>query len=79
MQDWNYLRTNCFELTFELTCVKFPNETQLRSLWEENKYPLMYFIKQIHRYFRRMRNWLDKTVVEKVASCSSLPGHRLCL
>ncbi|VDO82796.1 unnamed protein product [Heligmosomoides polygyrus] len=49
MQDWNYLRTNCFELTFELTCVKFPNETQLRSLWEENKYPLMYFIKQIHR------------------------------
>ncbi|KAK6032221.1 hypothetical protein OSTOST_01610 [Ostertagia ostertagi] len=48
MQDWNYLHTNCFELTIELNCVKYPPRSELKALWDENKYPLLYFIKQIH-------------------------------
>ncbi|KAK5984914.1 Carboxypeptidase N catalytic chain [Trichostrongylus colubriformis] len=48
MQDWNYLHTNCFELTIELNCVKYPPKSELKVLWDENKYPLLYFIKQIH-------------------------------
>ncbi|KAK6054194.1 zinc carboxypeptidase [Cooperia oncophora] len=49
MQDWNYLHTNCFELTIELNCVKYPPRSELKTLWDENKYPLLYFIKQIHK------------------------------
>uniref|UniRef100_A0A158QNF8 Peptidase_M14 domain-containing protein n=1 Tax=Haemonchus placei TaxID=6290 RepID=A0A158QNF8_HAEPC len=49
MQDWNYLHTNCFELTIELNCVKYPPRNELKALWDENKYPLLYFIEQIHK------------------------------
>ena len=47
MQDWNYLNTNCFEITLELGCVKFPFEDQLPRIWEENKDALMAYLKQV--------------------------------
>uniref|UniRef100_A0A8R1I647 Peptidase_M14 domain-containing protein n=1 Tax=Caenorhabditis japonica TaxID=281687 RepID=A0A8R1I647_CAEJA len=48
MQDWNYLNTNCFELTVEINCEKFPQSKKLRFLWEENKYALLNYINLIH-------------------------------
>lgn len=48
MQDWNYLNTNCFEVTVEMNCEKFPQTKKLRYLWEENKYALLKFIDLIH-------------------------------
>ncbi|CAI2357868.1 unnamed protein product [Caenorhabditis sp. 36 PRJEB53466] len=48
MQDWNYLNTNCFEVTVEMNCEKFPHTKKLRYLWEENKYALLHFINLIH-------------------------------
>ena len=50
MQDWNYLHTNCFELTMEISCNKFPPEKELRHFWQANKYSLLVFMAQVrHR------------------------------
>jgi len=48
MQDFNYLATNCFEVTLELNCEKFPDASQLPTLWEDNKDALINFIWQSH-------------------------------
>ncbi|XP_053130971.1 carboxypeptidase D [Hemicordylus capensis] len=49
MQDWNYLKTNCFEVTIELGCVKYPKAEELPKYWEQNRRSLLQFIKQVHR------------------------------
>ncbi|KAM3615949.1 uncharacterized protein V6R79_010114 [Siganus canaliculatus] len=48
MQDWNYLNTNCFEVTIELGCVKYPLATELPAYWEQNRRALLQFIHQVH-------------------------------
>ncbi|ESO01677.1 hypothetical protein HELRODRAFT_112638 [Helobdella robusta] len=48
MQDFNYLGTNCFELTFELSCNKFPKESDLPKFWQDNKEAMVDFIWQTH-------------------------------
>nr|XP_060612855.1 carboxypeptidase D [Anolis sagrei ordinatus] len=48
MQDWNYLNTNCFEVTIELGCVKYPRAKDLPLYWEQNRRSLLQFIKQVH-------------------------------
>lgn len=47
MQDWNYLNTNCFEVTIELGCVKYPNATELPKYWEQNRRALVQFLHQV--------------------------------
>ncbi|XP_053562111.1 carboxypeptidase D [Bombina bombina] len=49
MQDWNYLNTNCFEVTIELGCVKYPVAAELPSYWKNNHRSLLQFIKQVHK------------------------------
>uniref|UniRef100_F1LPC6 Carboxypeptidase D n=2 Tax=Rattus norvegicus TaxID=10116 RepID=F1LPC6_RAT len=49
MQDWNYLQTNCFEVTIELGCVKYPFEKELPKYWEQNRRSLIQFMKQVHQ------------------------------
>ncbi|XP_048836679.1 carboxypeptidase D [Brienomyrus brachyistius] len=49
MQDWNYVNTNCFEVTIELGCVKYPSAAELPTYWEENRRSLLQFIHQVHR------------------------------
>ncbi|KAJ0063478.1 hypothetical protein NL108_002695, partial [Boleophthalmus pectinirostris] len=48
MQDWNYLHTNCFEVTIELGCVKYPWAKDLPGYWEQNRRALLKFIHQVH-------------------------------
>ncbi|CAG0916018.1 unnamed protein product [Notodromas monacha] len=48
MQDFNYKWSNCFEVTVELTCCKFPRETTLAKEWEMNKRSMMNYIQQVH-------------------------------
>lgn len=47
MQDWNYLQTNCFEVTIELGCVKYPLAKELPTYWEQNRRSLLSFIQQV--------------------------------
>uniref|UniRef100_A0A665UQD4 Peptidase M14 domain-containing protein n=1 Tax=Echeneis naucrates TaxID=173247 RepID=A0A665UQD4_ECHNA len=48
MQDWNYLNTNCFEVTIELGCIKYPMANDLPKYWEQNRKALLHFIHQVH-------------------------------
>uniref|UniRef100_A0A8C5H4J4 Peptidase M14 domain-containing protein n=1 Tax=Gouania willdenowi TaxID=441366 RepID=A0A8C5H4J4_GOUWI len=48
MQDWNYVNTNCFEVTIELGCYKFPKAQDLPQYWEQNRRALLQFIHQVH-------------------------------
>lgn len=47
MSDFNYLHSNCFEITVELGCVKFPPEEALYTLWQHNKEPLLNFMETV--------------------------------
>ncbi|KAK6323142.1 carboxypeptidase Z-like [Coregonus clupeaformis] len=49
MQDFNYLHTNCFEVTVELGCDKFPAEGELYTGWKDNKEALLTFMESVHR------------------------------
>lgn len=47
MQDYNYVSSNCFEITVEQGCKKFPPVADLPKYWEENKNPLLAFLDQV--------------------------------
>lgn len=49
MQDWNYLNTNCFEITVELGCDKYPELDELPKYWNENRIALVDFIFEVHK------------------------------
>ncbi|XP_056135887.1 carboxypeptidase Z isoform X2 [Lampris incognitus] len=49
MSDFNYLHTNCLEITVELGCDKFPSEPELYPEWKRNKEALLSFMESVHR------------------------------
>lgn len=49
MQDYNYLHTNCFEITLELGCFKYPYAKDLEKYWRENRRAIFAFIEEVHR------------------------------
>lgn len=49
MQDYNYLNSNCFEITIEQGCTKFPYARSLPDIWESNKAALLAYINEVHR------------------------------
>lgn len=51
MQDYNYAFTNCFDITLELGCRKFPKDEYLLQFWEQNKDPMILFMMQVCFYY----------------------------
>ncbi|XP_038696670.1 carboxypeptidase SOL1 isoform X2 [Tripterygium wilfordii] len=41
MQDWNYIHAGCFELTLEISDNKWPNASELTTIWDYNKMSLL--------------------------------------
>ena len=52
MQDFNYVRTNCFEITLELSCCKYAPGSRLPAEWEYNRAPILNLIASTHRGVR---------------------------
>lgn len=48
MQDFNYIYSNCFEITIELTCCKFPSPSVLTKEWEYNRESLLTYMESVH-------------------------------
>ncbi len=48
MQDWNYANSNTFEITFELSCCKFPAKESLLGEWEANQEALWKYVEASH-------------------------------
>lgn len=48
MQDFNYVFTNCFEITLELSCCKYPSKSELPTEWRKNKKSLIEYMKMSH-------------------------------
>eukprot|EP00795_Rhopilema_esculentum_P015189 gene15189-6385_t len=49
MQDFNYLIGNCFEITVELSCCKYPLARHLEKEWNNNLESLLSFMEQVHK------------------------------
>ena len=47
MSDFNYLHTNCMEITVELGCDKYPTEAELYPEWKRNKEALLSFMESV--------------------------------
>lgn len=47
MQDYNYVWANCFEITLELSCCKYPPTSELQQEWENNRDSLLAFIEKV--------------------------------
>lgn len=48
MQDFNYIYTNCFDVTLELSCCKFPYASTMVDEWRKNERSLIEYMKLIH-------------------------------
>ncbi|XP_021002505.2 carboxypeptidase D isoform X1 [Parasteatoda tepidariorum] len=49
MQDYNYVYGGTMEVTFEISCCKFPMKTELPRYWRENKKALLHFLGEVHK------------------------------
>jgi len=47
MQDFNYLFSNCMELTIEVSCCKYPLESELQTHWSNNKESLLSYLEVV--------------------------------
>ncbi|XP_047266844.1 carboxypeptidase SOL1 isoform X2 [Capsicum annuum] len=47
MQDWNYLHAGCFELTLEISDDKWPNASELPTLFEYNKMSMLNLVASV--------------------------------
>ena len=51
-QDFNYLFSNCMEITVELSCCKYPLEATLQGHWEDNREALLAYVEAVQAGLR---------------------------
>ena len=44
LQDWSYNNTACLDLTIELYDIKWPSDSTLSSIWDDNRDSMLYLI-----------------------------------
>ncbi|UYV76104.1 CPM [Cordylochernes scorpioides] len=49
MQDYNYVNAGCMEVTFEISCCKYPHRSQLPKFWNQNRQPLLLYLAEAHQ------------------------------
>jgi carboxypeptidase D len=49
MQDFNYLNSNAFEITIELSCCKYPSskDKALEKEWDRNREALLAYMEMV--------------------------------
>ncbi|CAG9770272.1 unnamed protein product [Ceutorhynchus assimilis] len=58
MQDYNYFKHGCMELTLEISCCKYPGADELEKHWNDNREALLAFCQQAHRgIFGQVLDW----------------------
>ena len=60
MQDWNYIKTNDFEVTVELSCEKLVVESKLNEFWNENKFSLLSFMGQVREAYLNLYAYFNR-------------------
>ena len=71
MEDFNYFWRDCFEITIELTCCKYPPESELEPEWNKNKEALLQYIEQAYTTIRGFVKHPDKSVKNVVVEVVS--------
>ncbi|XP_014246155.1 carboxypeptidase D-like [Cimex lectularius] len=77
MQDFNYLHSNCFEITLELSCCKYPPRQELPQEWENNKNSLLSFIEASHWGVKGLVTTEHGTPVNKAVISVSGVNHNI--
>ena len=73
MQDWNYENSNCFEITIELGCQKYPSADKLPEYWSKNFNSIMGLIQSAVTVSEFSRSGICR-VSEKCASGTFAKG-----
>lgn len=76
MQDFNYLHTNCFEVTVELGCDKFPPEEDLLMAWNENQEALLAFMEEVSLSARTRSGGAAAERLKHLVARSGPPWHQ---
>ncbi|KAF6216380.1 hypothetical protein GE061_000722 [Apolygus lucorum] len=77
MQDFNYLHSNCFEITLELSCCKYPKRNELEAEWDNNRQSLIEFMKNVHMGVKGVISLEDGTPVPQAAIEIIGNGHKV--
>ena len=48
MQDYTYRVASGYEILIELSCCKYPHDSELRRYWQENREALINYLMQVH-------------------------------
>jgi len=73
MEDYNYLKSSCFEITLELSCCKYPSSAHLAEEWDNNKEAMLKYTEEIHKGIKGfVKDEQGKPIVGATISVASI-------